>query len=176
MTKNISSPMTHRIEGEGRTLVLERVFNAPHSLVFQAFSQEEHLKRWFSPKGWSLPVSNFDFRPGGKWHYCMKCTDESQEYYGNESWGITTYEEIVEPERIVYVDSFSDPEGNIVEGLPTTKVTMTFIEQEGKTKLISSAEYVSAEALKQVMDMGMLQGVAQTWDKLASLLEELQTK
>lgn len=169
-------PMTHRIEGEGTTLVLERVFNAPRSLVFQTFSQVEHLKRWWSPKGWSMPVCNIDFRPGGVWHFCMKCTDESQEYYGQESWGKVVYQEIEEPERIVFIDSFSDAEGNIVEGLPSTQVTLTFIEQEGKTKLINRAQYASAEALKSVLDMGMLEGVTQTWDLLAGLLEELQAK
>ncbi len=104
----------------------------------------------------------------------MKCTDESQEYYGQESWGKAVYHEIVEPERIVYVDSFSDAEGNIVEGMPETLVTMTFVEHEGKTKLISHAQYASADALKTVMDMGMLEGIASTWDNLEEFLEEIK--
>lgn len=159
---------------EDHVLVLERVFDAPRELVFKAFSEAEHLKRWFGPKGWPLTVSNIDFRPGGVWHFCMKCTDESQEYYGQESWGKAVYHEIVEPERIVYVDSFSDAEGNIVEGMPETLVTMTFVEHEGKTKLISHAQYASADALKTVMDMGMLEGIASTWDNLEEFLEEIK--
>ncbi|MED4601387.1 SRPBCC domain-containing protein [Paenibacillus validus] len=159
---------------EDHVLVLERVFDAPRELVFKAFSEAEHLKRWFGPKGWPLTVCNIDFRPGGVWHFCMKCTDESQEYYGQESWGKAVYHEIVEPERIVYVDSFSDAEGNIVEGMPETLVTMTFVEHEGKTKLISHAQYASADALKTVMDMGMLEGIASTWDNLEEFLEEIK--
>lgn len=53
---------------EGNVLTLERVFNAPRELVFQAFSEAEHLKQWWGPNGWSIPVCNVDFRPGGIWH------------------------------------------------------------------------------------------------------------
>jgi uncharacterized protein YndB with AHSA1/START domain len=169
---NAANKMISRVEG--RELILERIFDAPRALVFKAFSEAEHLKRWFGPKGWPLTYCEIDFRPGGVWHFCMKCVDESQEYYGQESWGKAVYHEIVEPERIVYVDSFSDAEGNIVEGMPETLITMTFLEHEGKTKLISRAEYASAEALKTVMDMGMLQGITETWDNLAEHLEEIK--
>jgi len=120
----------------GRELILERVFNAPRELVFQAFSKAEHLKRWWSTKGWSTPVCEVDFRPGGVWFYCMKCSDESQEEYGMESWGKAVYEDIKEPERIVFIDSFADAEGNIVEEMPLTKMTITFIEQGGKLNML----------------------------------------
>jgi uncharacterized protein YndB with AHSA1/START domain len=172
-TNNSAKRMITRVEKE-RELILERIFDAPRELVFQAFSKTEHLKRWFGPKGWSLPVSNIDFRPGGVWHFCMKCTDESQEYFGQESWGKAVYHEIVEPERIVYTDAFSDAEGNIIEGMPQTLITMTFVEHEGKTKLISHALYASAEALQTVLDMGMIVGITQTWDNLEAFLEEVK--
>jgi uncharacterized protein YndB with AHSA1/START domain len=159
---------------EGRELTLERIFNAPRELVFKAFAETEHLKRWFGPKGWHLVVSNLDFREGGAWHFCMKCTDESQQYYGMESWGKAVYHEIVEPERIVYTDAFSDAEGNITEGMPQTLITLTFLEHEGKTKLLNHAEYATDEALKTVLDMGMLEGITSTWDNLEQFLEEIQ--
>ena len=91
-----------------------------------------------------------------------------------ESWGKAVYQDIQEPEKIVLIDSFSDAEGNILEDMPSTKMTLTFIEQDGKTKLVSRSEYPTAEELQAVLDMGVLEGVTQTWDKLASLLEELQ--
>jgi uncharacterized protein YndB with AHSA1/START domain len=56
------------------------------------------------------------------------------------------YREIVEPERIVYVNSFSDAEGNTVERMPESLVTLTFIEHEGKTKLINHTQFASPEA------------------------------
>ncbi|PWU67433.1 SRPBCC domain-containing protein [Gracilibacillus dipsosauri] len=172
MPNNVNTKITSKVEG--KDLVLERTFDAPRELVFQAFSKAEHLEKWWSTEGWSTPVCNVDFRPGGVWQYCMKCTDENQEEYGMESWGKAVYQDIQEPEKIVLIDSFSDAEGNILEDMPSTKMTLTFIEQDGKTKLVSRSEYPTAEELQAVLDMGVLEGVTQTWDKLASLLEELQ--
>lgn len=169
----MSNKMLTKVEGQ--ELILERVFNAPRELVFKAFSDAEHLKHWWGPRGWTLPVCNIDFRPGGIWHYCMKCIDEKQgDFFGMESWGKAVYGEIVEAEKIDYVDYFSDAEGNEAEGMPSTEISMTFIEHEGKTKLISRAKYASPDALKTVMDMGMEQGITETWDRLEEHLQAIQ--
>lgn len=163
------------VKVEGQEFILEREFAAPRGLVFQAFSEAEHLKHWWGPRGWTLTVCHVDFRPGGVWHYCMKCTDENQgEFYGFEAWGKAVYEDIVAAEQIVYVDYFSDAEGNNAEGMPSTKVTTLFLEHEGTTKLISRAYYESVEALQTVLDMGMEQGIRETWDRLSEYLQTLQ--
>ncbi|WP_240041271.1 SRPBCC domain-containing protein [Paenibacillus ginsengarvi] len=174
-TSNTAGQMISRIENE-RELVLERVFDAPRSLVFQAFSKAEHLKHWWGPRGWTLTVCNIDFRPGGVWHYCMKCMDENQgDFFGFESWGKAVYEEIVQGEKIVYVDFFSDAEGNEASGMPSTRVTLEFHELEGgKTKLLNRGQYDSAESLQKVIDMGMMQGITETWDRLAELVADLK--
>ncbi|MGO4272627.1 SRPBCC domain-containing protein [Paenibacillus sp. TAF58] len=169
----MSNQMISKVEGQ--ELILERVFNAPRELVFKAFSEAEHLKHWWGPRGWTLTVCNVDFRPGGIWHYCMKCIDPNHgDFYGYESWGKAIYGEIVEAEKIVYVDYFSDAEGNETQGMPSSQVSMTFVEHEGKTKLISRAIYESAEALKTVMEMGMEQGITETWDRLSEHLQAIQ--
>ncbi|MCY9668398.1 SRPBCC domain-containing protein [Paenibacillus alginolyticus] len=166
----MSNQMITKVEGQ--ELILERAFNAPRELVFKAFSEAEHLKHWWGPRGWTLTVCNVDFRPGGIWHYCMKCIDQNQgDYYGYESWGKAVYGEIVEAEKIVYVDYFSDADGNETAGMPSSQITMTFVEHEGKTKLVSRARYESAEALKTVMEMGMEQGISETWDRLEEHLQ-----
>ena len=72
-----------------------------------------------------------------------------------ESWGKGVYKEIMEPEKIGYTDYFSDAEGNINDSMPSTEITLEFIDLGGKIKLINRAEYVSAESLKNVMDLGM---------------------
>jgi uncharacterized protein YndB with AHSA1/START domain len=158
-----------------KVLVLERVFDAPRDLVFKMFKEPEHLRRWWGPRGWELPVCTIDFRPGGVWHYCMKCVDKNQgEFYGTESWGKAVYKDIDEPETIAYTDYFSDAEGNESDTMPSTEVTMEFIDLGGKTRLVSRSEYVSAEALKTVMDIGMLQGITETWDRLEERLSEVK--
>jgi uncharacterized protein YndB with AHSA1/START domain len=125
-------------EPANRELVITRIFAAPRELVFKAFTECERLMRWWGPKGSTLPVCKIDLRVGGVWHYCMRSPE------GQDSWGTGVYREIVEPERIVYTDSFSDAEGNVVPashyGMSgdwslELLVTVTFEEHEGKTKL-----------------------------------------
>ena len=121
-----------------RDLVITRVLDAPRRLVFEAWSRPEHMMRWFGPKGFTTPFCTIDFRVGGAFRYCMRSPE------GRDYWGIGVYREIVVPERIVYTDAFTDAEGNPVpashDGMssshpPETLVTVTFEEQDGKTKL-----------------------------------------
>ncbi|KZN95373.1 SRPBCC domain-containing protein [Aeribacillus pallidus] len=169
MTNN---KMISRVENE-RFLVLERVYNMPRNELFQLFKEPEHLKRWWSTDGWEVTVCNVDFRPGGVWHYCMVCVDKNQEEYGMESWNKTIYKEIIEPEKIVYIDYFSDSEGNINESMPSPVVTLEFIDLGNQTKLISRSEFNSVESLQVVLDMGVLEGINQTWNKLNELVEKM---
>jgi uncharacterized protein YndB with AHSA1/START domain len=152
---------------EQREFVMERVFAAPRKLVFQMWSDPKHLMQWWGPKGWTLPVCNVDFRPGGVWHYCMRGPG------GEEGWGKAIYREIVEPERIVYVDTFADADGNQIEGTPEIVVTVTFTEQNGKTKLTSHAQFASAKDLEATLAMGMAEGLTETWDRLEQYLGQL---
>ncbi|UKS28740.1 SRPBCC domain-containing protein [Paenibacillus sp. HWE-109] len=169
----MTSKMITKIEGQ--VLILEREFQAPRALVFKAFSEAEHLKHWWGPRGWEVTVCTVDFRPGGVWHYCMKCMDKNQgDFYGYESWGKAVYGDIVPAEKIDYVDFFSDAEGNVKEDLPSSEISMLFEEHDGKTKLISRSKYASEEALQKVMDMGMEQGITETWDRLSEHLQSLQ--
>ncbi|MGD6942882.1 SRPBCC domain-containing protein [Cytobacillus gottheilii] len=162
-------------KAEGNVLVLEREFNASKSVLFKAFSEEEHLKKWWGPRGWMLTLCDLDFRVNGVWHYCMKCVDEEQgEFFGFESWGKGVYQEIIEDEKIVYIDYFSDAEGNEAEGMPSTLCTLLFEEIDGKTKLISTSEYASPEALNSVLEMGVEDGMKETWDRLGEYLDSIK--
>ena len=88
---------------EGNVLVLERVFDAPRELVFEAFSKEEHLTKWWGPRGWELTHCAIDFRPGGTWHYCMTCVDKAQgDFYGMQAWGKAVYGDIDQPAELTY--------------------------------------------------------------------------
>lgn len=168
--------LVSRVENEN-VLVLERVFHAPRDVLFAMFTREEHLKRWWSPSGWEITYSAMDFRVGGGWHYCMKCVDQSQgEYFGMESWNKAVYTDIENPGRVAYVDHFSDPAGNVDESMPSSRIATEFVESGGVTKVISRAEYASAGDLRKVLDMGVLEGVSDTWDRLATYLGEFMRK
>ncbi|RJX37781.1 SRPBCC domain-containing protein [Paenibacillus pinisoli] len=160
---------------DGNVLTIERDFNAPRSLVFQVYSDAEHIKQWWGPRGWEVTVCNLDFRPGGIWHYCMKCIDRNQgDFFGMESWGKAIYSTIVQDEKIEYTDYFSDAEGNVPEDMPASDITLIFEEQDGRTKLVTIARYVSAEALQTVLDMGMERGFSETMDRLEEHLDSVK--
>ncbi|MCO5192320.1 MAG: SRPBCC domain-containing protein [Anaerolineae bacterium] len=162
---------TMAIHGD-RELVMTRRFAAPRHLVWQAYTDCAHLSQWWGPTGWTVPHCELDLRPGGKWHYCMK--GEMPDGSVMESWGLAVYREIVPPERLVYVDAFSDSDGTISADLPQMLITVTFEEIDGQTLLTSITEFDSAEALQTVIDMGMEQGITQTWDRLDAHLPTMR--
>jgi len=91
-----------------RELVISRVFDAPRELVFKAWTEPEHLVRWWGPKGHTTPYCEIDLRPGGVMHHCMRSPE------GRDVWSKGVFREIVVPERIVLTDSFADAQGNVV--------------------------------------------------------------
>ena len=141
-----------------RELVFTRVFDAPRHLVFQAWTDPEHLKHWWGPKGCTLPVCNIDLRPGGVWHYCFVMPD------GQESWGRAVYREIVPAERLVYADTFSDAEGNVLS--PEMLVTVTFEEQAGRTTVTIHTLFESPEERERIIGVGVIEGMNETLDRL----------
>ncbi|MUT67793.1 SRPBCC domain-containing protein [Paenibacillus sp. NEAU-GSW1] len=154
---------------KGNVLLVERVFDAPRELVFQAYSEAEHLVKWWGPAGWSLKACNVDFRAGGAWHYCLEASDEQ-----TRSWGKSVYRDISVPDKIVYGDYVSDEDGSVNEDRVII-VTLAFAEEKGKTKLINRAEFVSSGALKRTVELGLVGGISQTWDRLAQYLRGIQT-
>lgn len=156
-----------QIEQKGGTITLSKVFDAPKELVFSMF-KNPHIKEWWGPSTWPVSVSEQDFRPGGSWLYNMVGPD------GTESWGKVLYEEIDEPNKIVYRDYFSDADGKVDETLPAGLVTITFEESGGQTTLTSRGDYQSPEDVKRLVEMGMIEGVKETWDQLEQLLAKKQ--
>jgi uncharacterized protein YndB with AHSA1/START domain len=153
-------------ETADRDIVLTRVFDAPRELVFRAWTESEHLMRWWAPKGCTTPFCQVDLRPGGKFHYCMRLPE------GRDIWGMGVYREVVAPSLLVYTDSFADAQGNPVPpahygmsaGHPAESlVTVTFEEHGSKTKLtLRHAIPVSVEERR-----GTEQGWGEMLDRLA---------
>lgn len=155
-----------------KTLILERTFAAPRSKVWAAFTDPDLFVQWWGPHGWSTTVTRFDFREGGDMIYCMKCEDERQtEWFGKTSCGKFVYGSIDPESSFAYTDYFTDEDGNETPGMPSTQATVEFIVDGDSTRIVSKASYDTAEALAQVMEMGMEEGIKQTWERLADLLE-----
>ena len=158
--------MTITPDLDAKLLFVERLFDAPRELVFKAWSEAERLSQWWGPRGWTVPYCKVDFRPGGVWHYCMEGPG------GMQSWGKAVYNEIVVPERIVYTDTFSDEAGNQAPGMPVMVITVEFIDEGGKTRVVSRGEFASREDLESLIQMGLIQGLTETWDRLEEYLAQ----
>ena len=165
--------MTARSDTQTQTeeFVITRTFDAPRDLVWQAFAESERMARWWGPKGCTIGVARFEFRPGGLFVYSMGWPD------GGVMWARFAYREIAAPERLVFVNSFADEAGNIqrapfFDGRWPLEVltTVTFAEAGGKTTLTLRAAPIGATEVEQQTFVGnfdsMVQGYGGTFDKL----------
>ncbi|MBD0383683.1 SRPBCC domain-containing protein [Paenibacillus sp. WST5] len=163
---------------EDNQLVITRTLNAPLELVYKVWTEAEHLQRWWGPKGFKINVFKFDLRPGGIFHYNMQTPD------GHTMWGKFVYHEIEKQEKIVWINSFSDENGNTVRSPFSSTFpleimnTLTFAEQEGKTTITLKGGPINAteEELQFFVGMyeSMKQGFTGTFDQLADYLEEVK--
>jgi uncharacterized protein YndB with AHSA1/START domain len=147
-----------------REIVMVRVFDAPRSLVFDAHTQPELIKRWlYGPEGWSLAVCDSDLKVGGKFRYVWRHVDGTEMGMGG------AYREIVPPERLVRTELFDeDWTGGEAVG------TLVLTEQNGKTTLTQTMLYASKQARDNVLKSGMDTGIAASYDRLDGVLESTQ--
>jgi uncharacterized protein YndB with AHSA1/START domain len=159
--------MTNRTDSED-AVVIERTFDAPKDLIWKMWTDPEHFKKWYGPKGFTVPVADMELRVGGKRLICMASPDGSM-----KMWTTGEYTEIVPNQRLAYTESPADENGNLVspaamgmpEGYPaTTEVTVLLEELDGHTKMVMTHAGVPAES-------GAGGGWEQAFDKLAEHIE-----
>jgi uncharacterized protein YndB with AHSA1/START domain len=157
-------------------LVITRIFDAPCELVWKAWTDPEHVKRWWGPKIFSCPAAEVDLRVGGKYLFCMR-SNTGPEMWQKGLWSTGVYKEIVPMEKIVCTDCFADEKGNVVpashydmEGdFPLEMlITVTFEKYQGnKTKMtLRHAGIPAGEHFK-----GANVGWNESLDKLAANLK-----
>jgi uncharacterized protein YndB with AHSA1/START domain len=154
----------------GQELVFTRVFDAPRSLVFAAWTDPKHMAAWWGPKGFTNPVCELDVRPGGAIRIVMRAPADVQAHARGDHPMTGTFHEIVAPERLVFTAAVDDADGNrLLEVLNT----VTFMEQGGRTTLTVHARIVKATAQAALMLAGMEMGWSQSLERLAALLARI---
>ena len=145
-------------EAGEREIVITRVFDAPRELVFQMWTDPEHVAKWWGPKGFTSTIYEMDVKEGGVWRFVMHGPD------GTDYKNLVIYDEIVKPERLVY---------SHVSG-PRFQMTLTFAERGGKTELTARMIFESAaERARVIKEFGALEGLSQTIGRLAEYLMEM---
>jgi uncharacterized protein YndB with AHSA1/START domain len=151
-----------------------RVYDAPRERVWQAWTEAERLNQWFAPRGFQTVRNKMDLRPGGLYHYCLRMPD------GSEMWGKWVFREIVKPEKLVFIVSFSDAKGGTTRHPMNPHwphqmhSTVTFEAQGSKTKVsVSWLPLDATDTENQAFEEGrdsMKQGWGGTLDALLEYL------
>jgi uncharacterized protein YndB with AHSA1/START domain len=140
-----------------REIVIDRVVDAPRELVWEAWTQIEHIERWWGPNGFTTTTREFDIRPGGAWRFIMHGPDGVD--YNNR----IIFREITPPERLVY---YHDDDGEGALGNFTGIVT--FEELGNRSRVTLHSEFASkAERDRHVEEYGAIEGGKQTLARMA---------
>lgn len=157
-------------------IVLTRDFHAPRELVFDAFTDADHIVHWMSgPEGWRFITCEVDLRPGGGWRFVQEGPD-----------GMTmamrgTYEEVSRPERVTgrdVFDEFTDLGPGILawpsspEGEAASAMSFAETDAHGVTAFTERLTYRSKEARDAALQSGMTDGMAAGFERLDALLAE----
>jgi uncharacterized protein YndB with AHSA1/START domain len=143
-----------------REIVQVRVFDAPRELVWKAWTDPRHADQWWGPNGFRNQTQSIDFRVGGRWRFLMHGPD-------GKTWvNWIRYEEISQPERLVYAHGGEGDE-------PVFHVTVTFADRGGRTEVTMRSLFPSVEACEAVKQFGAVAGGAQTLARLGGYLPHL---
>ena len=149
---------------EDRRIVLTRILNAPRTLVWKAWTEPEHIMRWWGPKGFQSTDCEVDLRVGGMFRLAMHGPD------GTVYPCAGVFVEIVPPERLVY-EGDAEREDACGAGLPPrARITVTFDEEDGKTRLTLETCFDSVAAYEAAKESGVVPGWNDTIDRLADEL------
>lgn len=155
------------VDKEKNTITIKKEFAAKRQLVWDCYTKSELLDRWFAPKPFTTKTKFMDFREGGHWLYAMV------EPTGQEYWGRMDYQTIHPIDNYTVLDGFCDDTGALNPELPMSQWNVTFSDMAAHTLVETVVSYTSSEALQQVIQMGMKEGLTLTLERLDELLLSL---
>jgi uncharacterized protein YndB with AHSA1/START domain len=145
-------------------LVVERIFNAPRALVFKAWTDPEHLARWWGPKGYTNPVCELDVRPSGAILIHMRSPEGAVIPING------VFDEITVPDRLVFtLRNFPDETGQ-----PQLEInyTVSFAQDGKNTKVTLRAVITKSTPAVSASLEEMEAGWNQSLDRLTASLEQ----
>lgn len=149
---------------ENLTLTIIADFAAPVQRVWQVYADPRQLEKVWGPPSHPATVVDHDLRPGGRMTYFMT-GPEGEKYAGY--WNITAVDE---PRSFSFDDGFADEDFNPNPDLPVSTNVYTFAEHDGGTRATFVSTFSSAEALQQVLDMGVIEGATSAINQIDDLI------
>ncbi|WP_102193815.1 SRPBCC family protein [Microbacterium aurantiacum] len=153
---------------ENLTMTVTADFAAPVDRVWSAYSDPRQLERFWGPPGWPATFTAWDHTVGGRANYTMNGPR------GERSSGTWEFLAIEAPSRFEVIDSFADDEGKPLEDFPATRMTFAFEPTDEGTRMVSTSHFPSVEAIEQLVEMGMVEGLRMSMAQLDTVLQNLR--
>lgn len=151
------------------TLTVVGEYPVPVDRLWEAYADPRQLERFWGPEGWPATFTRHDMAPGGESRYHMTGPD------GTEAHGWWRFLR-VDPGRLIEVeDGFANEDGSVNEELPSMRMVFTFEPTESGSRFISVTHFPSTEAMKTVLEMGMLEGIESAMGQLDAVLADLSS-
>lgn len=157
---------------EKNEVLITRIVNAPRELVYDCWTKEEHLKRWYAPNDCTCSFTKIDVRIDGGFHGSIDHID------GRRNWFYAVFKEIDPPGKLVFTLARADEHGNHLSptdaGMPgewpdITVVTLTMEDLGGKQTRFTLHQTVD-------LDLATRIGAYPSWLQMLDRMESLITK
>jgi uncharacterized protein YndB with AHSA1/START domain len=150
---------------EALTMTANAEFDATAQRVWELWADPRQLERWWGPPTYPATVESHDLRPGGRVGYYM--TGPA----GDKSHGYWEVVETVPPRALVFRDGFANDDGSPNNELPGTTARVTIEEiGNGRTRMSIESIFPSAQAMEQILAMGMEEGLKQAIGQIDAIL------
>jgi uncharacterized protein YndB with AHSA1/START domain len=160
MTSENTSSLTVTLPSD-LEISMSRTFDAPRAVVFKAFIDPDLIPKWWGLRASTTIVDKLDARAGGEWRFVQRSPDGTEFGFHGE------FREVTPPERITWTFEFEGMPGHVLVE------TLTFTEAAGKTTITTNSVFDTVEDRDGMLNSGMEQGAAETYDRLAELLPSL---
>jgi uncharacterized protein YndB with AHSA1/START domain len=156
-----------RKDPQALTMTLEAEFDASTERVWQLWADPRQLEQWWGPPTYPATFTRYDLASGSRVTYHMTGPD------GDQPRGYWDIVEVDAPHRLVFRDGFANADGTPNTDLPVGEARVT-IEAigDGRTRMAIESIFPSAEAMEQVLAMGMEEGLTQAVGQIDAILAE----
>lgn len=151
---------------ENATLTVTATFEHPVAQVWDLYADPRKMERWWGPPTYPATVVEHDLRPGGVVRYYMT-SPEGEQFHGR--WDVDAVDE---GKRFEARDAFTDASGTPVDGMPVTTMVYTFEPTGSGSRMECVSRYASTEALAQVLEMGMEEGLTGSMSQMEAVLAD----
>jgi uncharacterized protein YndB with AHSA1/START domain len=166
MTNNLLFEFT--VDKAAKTVFINREFDAPLSLVWDAYTKPEILDQWWAPKPFASKTKVMNFEVGGRRFYAMVSPE------GQERWSVQKYTSITPKTNFKIYNAFADKDEN--PELPGSEWDMSFSEQNGMTKVSITIFNESLARMEKMIEMGFREGTVVQLERLEELLKTLSKR